>query len=536
MARRKWRRRYAEYYRQKLSENECASPKPKDTLPRSPLPTREGLGGSKDGELTVSFLNEARTFRESEIDWRPPDQKYGTRLWLLHLHYMEFLESLPDRHFVSTVEDWINNVPPYQDEYWLDTWNSYALSIRCVTWMQEYARRRERLPQPFRKRVRGSIARQLRFLTDHLEVDIGGNHLIKNIKALLWGGRFFESEEAETWQKKGSKLLSDQLREQILRDGVHYERSPAYHVQVFTDLVECHAVLTDGTLKERVCKRLNQMAQVTADLTHPDGRVSLFNDGGLNMTYDPAECLRVWEERSGEKIAPRSVFQFPEAGYYGLNVRDEYILVDCGKVAPDSLPAHGHGDILSFEWSIGAQRLIVDAGVYEYNPGPRRVYSRSTMAHNTVSLAGEDQCEFWDAFRVGRRARVLKADYEDTERGFRFTGAHDGYRHLAGSPVHKRIFNVEPGLIEVDDRVSGGNGQRAEARLLLAPDCAVEYRGDDLEIEAETETVLLEADANSVDIRDAKWYPDFGVEQTCNQLVLRYDDAPCRGGFRLKRV
>lgn len=532
--RRTWRVRHADRYRDRLASPSFPVSALRRPLPQPLFPDRSALAREEDTTCSLTFLNESWTFPLGAFDWRPTDLQYGTRLWLLNLHYMEFLEGLADKTFTTVVDDWIAHVPPYQSKYWLDAWNSFALSTRCVVWLQQYARRRERLPDAFGERMLTSVVRQLRFLTEHLETDIGGNHLIRNIKAFLWGGRVWGSDEATEWQDFGKQLLSQELDTQVLGDGMHYERSPAYHVQVFADLLECYSVLEEGLLKERLADRLSDMAQVTAHLTHPDGRISLFNDGGLEMARDPETCLQVWEELSGENVHPSETFALSDAGYYGLRRENEYVLVDVGKVAPDELPGHGHGDLFSFEWTIDAQRVVVDAGVYEYNPGQRRAYSRSTQAHNTVTVDGEDQCEFWNAFRMGRRARVTRENYQKTETGFRLTGRHDGYRHLAGRPVHERTFEVEPGDIRVEDEVTGGEGQRVEARLLLHPECSVEVATEDIKISSGDIDAALETNA-AVSLRDATWFPNFGVEHTCKQIILRYGAAPCSGGFRLVR-
>lgn len=532
--RRTWRVRHADRYRDRLASPSFPVYALRTPLPQPLFPDRSALAREEDTTCTLTFLNESWTFPFGAFDWRPTDLQYGTRLWLLNLHYMEFLEGLSDEAFTTIVDDWIAHAPPYQSKYWLDTWNSFAVSTRCVVWLQQYARRGERLPDAFRERMLKSVVRQLRFLTEHLETDIGGNHLIRNIKALLWGGRFWDSDEATEWQDLGQQLLAQELDTQILGDGMHYERSPAYHVQVFADLLECYSVLEEGPLKGRLGDRLSDMAQVTAHLIHPDGQVSLFNDGGLEMARDPEMCLQVWEELSGEDVRSSETFALSDSGYYGLRRGDEYVLVDAGKIAPDELPGHGHGDVFSFEWTIDAQRVVVDAGVYEYNPGQRRVYSRSTQAHNTVTVDGEDQCEFWDAFRMGRRARVTEKNYQKSETGFRLSGRHDGYRHLAGCPVHERTFDVESEDIRVEDEVKGGGGQRVEARLLLHPECSVEMATEDIEISCGDINVVLETNA-TVSLRDAVWFPNFGVERSCKQIILRYGEAPCSGGFRLVR-
>ncbi|HEX2077323.1 MAG TPA: alginate lyase family protein [Longimicrobium sp.] len=466
------------------------------------------------------------------VRWHPPELERGTRLEKLNLHYMEYLEGVDDAAFAALVEDWIDHNPPFRPGYWLDSWNSYALSIRCVVWMQQLAARGDRVPAGTAGRAASSLAAQVRFLVRNLERDIGGNHLVKNLKALLWAGRFFQGPEAARWRVRGERLLARELDEQVLPDGVHYERSPAYHAQVLADLLECRRVMEPGPLRERLDAVLARMAQAMADLTHPDGAVSLFNDGGLRMTYAPGECLEAYAGQTGRRVHPRRVFALEAAGYYGARDGATLVVADCGAVGPDHLPAHAHGDVLAFEWSVDGVRLVVDAGVYEYHPGEARDYSRSTRAHNTVTVGDADQCEFYGAFRVARRARATVHRYAARGDGFVLEGSHDGFRRLPGAPVHARRFDASPRRVEVADRVRGGAGQPVAARLLLHPDCEVTPTAAGALLRCGPVAAELRTDA-PVSVQAARWFPDFGVSLPTRQLVLDYGAAPCEGGFVL---
>ena len=99
------------------------------------------------------------------------------------------------------------------------------------------------------------------------------------------------------------------------------------------------------------------------------------------------------------------MFALRDAGYYGARGSGHYVVCDAAPIGPDYQPGHAHGDLLSFELSLAGRRVIVDAGVHGYDGDPLRAWCRSTRAHNTVEIDGEDQCEFWGTFRVARRAR-----------------------------------------------------------------------------------------------------------------------------------
>ena len=342
--------------------------------PRAPLPLfepRRGRLALREDGLRFTFL--ARSCDVvGPVDWRAGGEGPANQLWRMNLHYMEYLEEADDRLFADLISRWIDANPPLSKGYWKDSWNSYALSLRVVVWMQQLSLRSERLNAAARQKTITSLARQIRFLEDNLETDIGGNHLIKNIKALILASAFFLGSEAERWRARGLALLADELPAQILADGMHYERSPSYHCQVFADLLECRLALGEDPFHGALDDALARMAQVTADLAHPDGGVALFNDAGLSMAYLPAECLEAHARIFGTAPTPRRIFALADAGYFGLRNDDSFIIVDCGRIAPDELPAHGHGDVASFELSAAGRRIFVDQGVYEYFAGSRR--------------------------------------------------------------------------------------------------------------------------------------------------------------------
>ena len=55
---------------------------------------------------------------------------------------MEFLEGLNEEQAIKYMIDWIDNNPKFEKGYWLDSWNSYSLSIRVVVWMQILAEKK----------------------------------------------------------------------------------------------------------------------------------------------------------------------------------------------------------------------------------------------------------------------------------------------------------------------------------------------------------------------------------------------------------
>ena len=443
------------------------------------------------------------------VDWTAPSLAPKDQLWRMNLHYMEYLEEADDIGFLALIDDWIAANPAARSGAWKDSHNSYALSLRVVVWMQQLARRR--LPET--THIADSLAEQMRFLEDNLETDLGGNHLIKNIKALIWASAFFEGEAAKRWRARGLQLLRTELEEQILPDGVHFERSPSYHAQVFADLLECRHAL-GAAPPPALDEALKAMAQATADLAHPDGGPAEFNDAGLTMSYAPAECLEAFARLVKRTAVPAPVFAYPDAGYFGRRESGDCFIADCGRIGPDALPAHAHGDILSFELSLAGERIVVDPGVYEYIDGPRRRAARAASSHNTLCFDGLDQAEFFGAFRCARRPNVTVLDLICEPDRLAVEGTHDGY----GRHKHVRRFEQTSGALRILDRVSGPP-RAARIGFLLHPDVAVTLESGGASLARGTARAQFSANLDIV-CEDAVWWPDMGHERPTRRLCL----------------
>jgi hypothetical protein len=458
-----------------------------------------------------------------QIDWQLPGDDPKTVSWRVNLHFMEFLEAVDDPAFVAIVSDWIDKNPLHAGDAWRCAWWSYNLAIRVVVWMQQIAARRHRLPDAFVAEAAASLAQHLRFLERHLETDLRGNHLMRNLKALLWAGAFFTGPESDRWWRKGEALLESELAWQILDDGCHYERSPSYHCQVFGDLLEVASLCRTGRrlagpLEAKLLAALDRMATAAMRLTHPDGGVTLFNDGGLGMAYRTAELLQAFSRADRPAPTPAAgAFALAAGGYYGLQGPDELLVVDCGAVGPDELIGHGHGDILTFEWSVGGRRIVVDQGTFQYAASPEREQSRSSKNHNTVVIDDAEQCDFYGAHRCGRRARPIVLGYEGAADRFVLEGTHDGFDRLPGRPRHVRRFEATPGRLRITDRIESAASHAGEAGLLLHPECRVDLAGNTATITNGPVVVRLSSSV-PLTAEPAEWFPNLYTRQPTTRL------------------
>jgi len=424
----------------------------------------------------VLFLN-----RPHAVGW-PPQWVQGElgKLWEYNLHYFEYLWTLECDQAEVIVGDWIANYDLRRQHV---GWDPYPTSLRLVNWSAVFFgkfRKQAEVDVEFTRQLWRSIFLQAEWLARHMETHLLGNHLFENAVALCVVGCCFGGGAAERWYRKGKGVLADQIAEQILPDGVHFERSAMYHVRV-AYLLALLLNTGDEGLAKIVREPLVRMVNALAHLCHPDGEIALLNDSAHAVNSTPCRLSAYVGRVSGGgpygDVLPDGAFALPASGYYGHRQSDRsYVICDAGPIGPDYIPGHAHGDIFSFELSLNGHRVVVDSGVSDYEPGEMRRYCRSTRAHNTVEIAGEDQCEFWAVFRVARRGRPHDVTWQPTGDGFRLCGWHDGYRRLSGKPTHHRHFMWHsPGILMVKDAVVASRvEQRIVSRLHFHPTCTID--------------------------------------------------------------
>lgn len=449
------------------------------------------------------------------------------------LHNMEYLSAIDDRTALALLASWWQNNPFERCESRRYAWRPFNLSIRVVAAIKVLASCGDSDAITW---LSQSVTPQVRYLVKRLETDIRGNHLIKNITALLWAGTYFCGSEAESWRERGMRLLDREIDEQVLHDGGHVERSPTYQCQVITDLLTCRVVLDQGPLRDRLDEALRRMGRALEYLTHPDEEVALLNDGGLHASW-PARAVFAGLAAAGLPRLPerKRVFALPDTGYWGLKSGGDYIIIDCGPLGPDYLVGHGHADILAFEWSTGGRRVIVDKGTYCYNAGERRIETRSTRSHNTVTINGAEQSDVYDAFRCGRRAKARVLAFREESGGFLFCGTHDGFVHLPGRPRHERTIVAREGELEIRDRIWGNGRIQGTASFLLHPECRCDKTDGGIMIRCEDVVVAVTA-SQPVEVQSAEWYPDMFVTCPTSRLVTTVPSGEAGLDVKFRRI
>lgn len=398
----------------------------------------QGVRIIKDGRLRLIGLD-----GEAD-DWRASGKPL---LWRFTLHYFEWLADLaalgemgraPARRLVA---DWIARHERFDSV----AWHPYPLSLRLFAWLAYAPFLLAKADADFTKAFCQSLHRQARHLRRVWELDVGGNHLIKNLKAAITAAICLPGHEDGLL--KALETLEKEIGRQVLPDGCHYERSPSYHLQVLSDFEELIALFRAAGRPIPIVldEAVGRMRPVAAFFRMGSGLLAQFNDG----TSDAYSIGTEIEQ-------PPSAL--PAAGYWRLEKDGLVAVVDCGPCCPDDLPAHAHADTLSFEFSAGRCHVVVNRGTYAYQDAAWRNVLRGTPAHSTVSLDGGNSAEVYGIFRLGRRPSRFDVRVDGRE----FEGTFDGWRRQGFE--HRRCLSLaEGGLTGGDVLTRRGSGQDASA-------------------------------------------------------------------------
>ena len=487
-----------------------------------------------DGAPT--FLN--RTLHiadDTAVNWYDDRFDDLPLLWALKLYafqplYWFCLGCEPDsematplrEQFDGWIADWIDTVDVGSPQYLRRTWTPWAVSLRILHLLRYLAWRRECVSaestDSFDREVRREIYKNTLFLDNHVEWDVGGNHLIENGIALLASGLVFDRE---SWVEAGQEVLIDAADNQFLDDGYHFERSPIYHVLVLTRYLTACDLLgrNDRTLPESVEQTAANGTALLGYLRPPDGRIPLLNDSVYDQALGLDACLRYartlgfeddgdrWHVPGGDGDGRQT------SGYHWLRTDDGAMLIDGGAVGPPHLPGHSHSDTLSLLLWLDGQPVVTDTGTFGYVDDSLREYARGAAGHNTVQVGDSEPIAIGGKYLMGPRptprTRIERGDVT------LFEGVYKAEPYAADPYIHHRSVYAGDSWWFIQDTVTGHDASPMRARLHLHPEVTptVERSGRVHLAYPGGKAFIYPLESTRTSIDTGPYFPRFGVHR-----------------------
>lgn len=333
--------------------------------------------------------------------------------------------------------------------------------------------------------------------------------------------------------KNAIRTLADQLDRQILPDGGAIGRNPQILLDLLFDLLPLRqAFAARGQAPPpELLKAIDRMAPALRLFRHGDGSLALFNGMGVTAPERVAIAL-AYEETRGQPI-----FNARYSGYQRLELGDALVLIDAGRPPPPLFSYSAHAGCLSFEFSLGTDRIVINCG----SPGPRRTdlqsSARTTAAHSTLSLDDSSSCVFGfqivaspclhDEVLAG--PQNVPVAREDHPEGSFVSASHDGYLHRYGLFHERRWRLFAPGSrLEGRDRLIPADGEKIvnasyAIRFHIHPSIKLTLASNGAAIALETPNganLLFEASGLPLAIEESIFFAAPEGPRLCEQIVI----------------
>jgi hypothetical protein len=350
------------------------------------------------------------------------------------------------------------------------------------------------------------------------------NHVIAEAAGQLVASCAFPwFTESPRWRRDSARLLQSELLRNTFPSGIGRELASDYQcfVAELGLLAAVEAQAAGHPLGAAAWQRLGAMTDSAAALMDERGRPPRQGDGdeGRAILLDAPQANR-WPSllATGEALFGRPAWwpavspdaasvlmgalagpargvpgrpaqrpaRFADAGVTVLRAAGDdgapeiWCRCDGGPHGFLSIAAHAHADALSVELRYGGVDILADPGTYCYHGEPAwRSYFRSTIAHNTVEVGGENQSREGGPFLWLRHANGRETQVTDRGSEASWTAEHDGYGSLDPPARHRRTVRLdrESRAVEITDQIDGGSHDLRLA-FHLGPEVQAELDGD----------------------------------------------------------
>ena len=441
----------------------------------------------------------------------------------------------------ALLQSWFDQCPYPQGVHWT---SSLELALRLLNWSfawhllggADSALFQGEAGQRFQRQWLDNIYQHCHFIAGYFSRhSSANNHLFGEYMGLFVASLTWPCwSESAHWQSLARRGLEVEALAQNHADGVNKEQAVYYQHEVMDMMLLCHLVgrANGVAMSPAYLARLEKLADFISALMDAGGHIPMIGDADdaqmVRLSYEDgwchyrsllASCALLFERadfkrKAGvfddknrwlfgaagqrqwdalEAVQPESpVMAFPEGGYYLLGTDfgaagEVRLVADCAPLGYLSIAAHGHADALAFTLSACGEELLTDPGTYAYHTQKIwRDYFRSTAAHNTVGVDGQDQSEIGGNFMWLRKANARLLAHDAGAAIQVFEGEHDGYRRLADPLLHRRRieFDANRKRLVVKDILQCAGTHDIALYWHFAEGCAVAVDGSGLRADA----------------------------------------------------
>lgn len=514
------------------------------TLKKKPhldIKVSSGVSFSQDADaaqkiIKDQFVFSGRVYEKGASPWQAspqnlPWQRYiHSHAWLADLCQQGTAEALIKAR--QLVSNWME-----QNALWSDpAWRADVVADRLVMWMVFQRHLTQSADETFVKGFYTSFSMQASHLARSFCRGLKGLDLLRALRGKLYLALFVAG--FDRGRDKVLLALSEQLDQQILADGGHISRSPSDLLETLAFALEVKAVLDAEKIEvpDGVHRAIDRMAPMVRTLRHADGALALFH-GAQEEDKQQIDALLEQTGNQGSALSDAR-----HSGYQRIEAGQTVLIMDVA--APPSLDvqAHGHAAPLSFEFSCGDERVLVNCGAMIGGEASWQDALAATAAHNTLTVDDKNCLHL----RAG--GGIIPREIEVSSKRFEENGEvlidarHDAYRETFGLIHERSVYVNKVGTdIRFEDKLVGTGGDHFAISLHLHPDvqASIVNEGQAALLKLPSGTGWhLRVQGGKLDMRDSIFVGSSSQIRQTDQIVIQ---GPLRGDgcdvkWRLSRI
>ena len=490
-----------------------------------PVPTDTWPGDSDHGRLILegrfSLLGHVALMSADPQDedvWVPAGT---TGDWQAALNGFAWLRDLRQvggdmarRRARELVADWIDRYGDW-DGF---VWEPDILGERIASWIGHYDFFCASADDEFRYRFLDSVAKQARHLARVARQAGGGSAAIRAARGLVYVGTALP--ECEKLLAQGIRQLQNSLAGQLLPDGCHISRSPSRHLLVLRDLIDIRACLRAASepCPPMLDSAIERMASLLRFFRHGDGGLALFNDSNEEDFLLVDAVLA----QSEAKIRPLS--DPGASGFHRLAASRTLVILDAGP--PSDVDGCAHAGMLSFEMSVGKERLIVNCGAAAGRPD-WNLAQRSTAAHSTLVVDDVNSAEILADGSLGHGPSDVHGERQEQDGNMWVEASHDGYAERLMLTHRRRLYlSADGDDLRGEDTLTGTGGKMFTIRFHLHPKVKASMSQNGALALLRLPSGLgwkLRASGGTLDVADSIYLGRRGEMKRCQQVTITGD-------------
>ena len=347
-----------------------------------------------------------------------------------------------------------------------------VVGARLASWLGHYDFFAASADDVFRQSMMARLVSDARLLSAAIPPEARDGSALTALKGLIAASVAMPDHAA--FLARALRFLPPEIERQVLADGGHIERSPAAQLQALQDLTEIRSLLQIGRAEvpASLPGAIERMAGALRALRHGDGGLALFN----GAREDWATLIDLVLSQAGR--TGRSSHTLPVSGFQRLVAGKSVVIVDAGVPAPPGADRLAHAGTLSFEFSVGRDRVVVNCGAAPASAGEWRDVLRTTAAHSTLVIADVASSELTPT-GLGRRPGQVEAQRHEANGAHWLELSHDGWRVPFGAVHRRRLYLAESGDdLRGEDVIEADQGQPYTLRFHLHPSVTVSLQQD----------------------------------------------------------